>query len=60
MSALIVRETGTELTDKAVEAHCRERLAGFKIPRTILFDEQPLPRTPTGKVQKFLLVDRYS
>jgi acyl-CoA synthetase (AMP-forming)/AMP-acid ligase II len=34
-------------------------LAGFKIPRTILFDENPLPRTPTGKVQKFRLVERF-
>lgn len=46
-------------TAEALQAHCRERLAGFKIPRTLLFDTQPLPRTPTGKVQKFLLVERY-
>lgn len=43
----------------AVEAACRERLAGFKIPRTIALQEEPLPRTPTGKVQKFLLVERH-
>lgn len=30
----------------------RERLAGFNIPRATLFDTNPLPRTPTGKVQK--------
>lgn len=41
-------------------AFCRERLAGFKIPRTILFEDQPLPRTPTGEVQKFLLVERFA
>ncbi|MFO1114399.1 MAG: AMP-binding protein [Beijerinckiaceae bacterium] len=61
VSALIVREAGQgEITAQTIEAHCRERLAGFKIPRTILFDTQPLPRTPTGKVQKFLLVERFS
>ncbi|HMN73790.1 MAG TPA: AMP-binding protein [Rhodoblastus sp.] len=61
VSALIVRDGQKgEVSAQAIEAHCRERLAGFKIPRTILFDEQPLPRTPTGKVQKFLLVERFS
>ena len=35
-------------------------VAGFKIPRKILFEREALPRTPTGKVQKFLLVERYS
>ena len=62
VSVLIVPngEAAAELSEQVVEAFCRERLAGFKIPRTILFDEVPLPRTPTGKVQKFLLVDRFS
>ena len=32
---------------------CRERLAGYKIPRTVVFSE--LPKTSTGKVQKFKL-----
>ncbi len=61
VSVLIVRsgDAGDTLTEQAVEAHCRERLAGFKIPRTILFGEDALPRTPTGKVQKFLLVERF-
>ena len=34
-------------------AFCRERLAGFKIPRRFLFRE--LPKTATGKIQKFAL-----
>ncbi|MEI2733358.1 MAG: AMP-binding protein [Rhodoblastus sp.] len=61
VSALIVRDAQKgDVTSDAVEAFCRERLAGFKIPRTILFEDQPLPRTPTGKVQKFLLVERFA
>lgn len=60
VAALIVRDPARgETSAQSVEAFCRERLAGFKIPRTILFDDAPLPRTPTGKVQKFLLVERY-
>ncbi len=35
---------------------CRENMAGFKVPRTVVFG--PLPKTSTGKVQKFLLRDR--
>ena len=34
-------------------AFCRERLAGFKCPKTVLFQE--LPKTSTGKIQKFEL-----
>jgi fatty-acyl-CoA synthase len=29
------------------------------VPRQIVVQEEPLPRTPTGKVQKFLLVERH-
>ena len=60
VSALIVPAPGATLDAAKVDAHCRERLAGFKIPRAIHFQDQPLPRTPTGKVQKFLLVERLS
>jgi len=45
---------------ETVEAACREQLAGFKVPRAIFLQDEPLPRTPTGKVQKFLLVERHS
>ncbi len=61
VAALIVRGTAQvePLSAESVEAFCRRRLAGFKTPKTILFSDEPLPRTPTGKVQKFLLVERY-
>ena len=39
-------------------AHCRQHLAGFKIPRSIDFEPQ-LPREPTGKLRKHLIRDRY-
>lgn len=35
---------------------CREHLAGFKLPKTVVFGE--LPKTSTGKIQKYLLRDR--
>ncbi len=37
-------------------AWCRERLAKFKAPKHIVFG--PLPKTPTGKIQKFVLRDK--
>ncbi len=41
------------LTAEAVIQYCRQRLPGFKTPRHIVF--QALPRTATGKLQKFVL-----
>ncbi len=32
---------------------CRQKLARFKVPRTVVFG--PLPKTSTGKIQKFVL-----
>jgi fatty-acyl-CoA synthase len=37
-------------------AFCRERLARFKVPKAIEFGD--LPKTSTGKIQKFRLRDR--
>jgi fatty-acyl-CoA synthase len=39
-----------------VIAFCRERMARFKVPKTVVFG--PLPKTSTGKIQKFVLRDR--
>jgi acyl-CoA synthetase (AMP-forming)/AMP-acid ligase II len=39
-------------------AYCRERLAGFKCPRSVDFDAH-LPRLPTGKLAKHVLRARY-
>ena len=39
-------------------AFCRERLAAFKCPRSIDFEDE-LPRQDTGKLYKRLLKDRY-
>ena len=44
------------LTADDLIAWCRKNLAGYKVPRTIVFEE--LPKTNTGKIQKFKLRDR--
>jgi fatty-acyl-CoA synthase len=51
--AFVALKDGAVLTEAELIAFCKTQLAGFKVPRTIVFG--PLPRTQTGKVQKFLL-----
>jgi len=56
--AVVVRAPGSDLTEDDVIGHCKERLARFKVPRRVIFmDAHELPTTPTGKIQKFRLVD---
>jgi fatty-acyl-CoA synthase len=43
-------------TAEEIIAFCREHLAHFKAPRTVMFG--PLPKTSTGKIQKFVLRER--
>ena len=45
-----------QTTSEDLIAHCRQHLASFKVPKTVVFG--PLPRTSTGKIQKFVLRDR--
>ena len=42
-----------EVAEEDIIAHCREHLARFKVPKTVIFTE--LPKTSTGKIQKFVL-----
>ncbi|WP_438503070.1 AMP-binding enzyme, partial [Acinetobacter baumannii] len=59
VTSLVVPQDGADLMAATLEVHCRSRLAGFKTPKQFIIETQPLPRTPTGKVQKFLLVERF-
>ncbi|HAA91775.1 MAG TPA: acyl-CoA synthetase [Rhodospirillaceae bacterium] len=47
---------GSDLTESAVIDFCRENMARFKAPGRVVFGE--LPKTSTGKIQKFVLRDR--
>jgi acyl-CoA synthetase (AMP-forming)/AMP-acid ligase II len=60
VAAVVVAAEGAAVDGDAVIRACRSRLAGFKTPKEIIVQSEPLPRTPTGKVQKFLLVERYA
>ncbi|MEP0708498.1 MAG: acyl-CoA synthetase [Parvibaculum sp.] len=51
--AFITLRKGAALSEADVIAYCREHLAHFKCPKTVVFTD--LPKTSTGKVQKFKL-----
>jgi fatty-acyl-CoA synthase len=51
--AFVTLKDGSAATAEELTSFCRGRLAGFKVPRTFVFG--PLPKTATGKIQKYLL-----
>lgn len=53
----VVPKEGIDITPLELRDYCRDRLAGFKVPRQIIIDRD-LPRGPTGKVLKRLLRER--
>ncbi len=54
--AFVQLKPGTQATEDEMIAFCRDRLAHFKAPKSVVFG--PLPTTATGKVQKFTLRER--
>ncbi len=51
--AFVELKAGAQTTAQDIVAHCKKHLAGFKVPRAVVFGE--LPKTSTGKIQKFEL-----
>jgi fatty-acyl-CoA synthase len=54
--AFVALKPGASATPEEIIAFCREHLAKFKCPATVEFAE--LPKTSTGKIQKFVLRDK--
>ena len=51
--AFLEIKAGASVTEADIITHCKQHLAGYKVPRAIVFGE--LPKTSTGKIQKFEL-----
>ena len=51
--AFVELKAGATTTAADIVGHCKKHLAGFKVPRAVVFGE--LPKTSTGKIQKFEL-----
>ena len=51
--AFVTLKEGDPTTAEEIIAFCRDNMAHYKVPRTVVFG--PLPKTSTGKLQKFKL-----
>jgi acyl-CoA synthetase (AMP-forming)/AMP-acid ligase II len=58
IKALVVLAEGATATEADIIAHCKQRMAGFKAPTSVEFRDA-IPRTATGKIQKFKLREPY-
>jgi fatty-acyl-CoA synthase len=54
--AFLELREGAHVDAEALKAFCRQHLAGYKVPKSFVFG--PIPKTSTGKVQKFALRER--
>jgi fatty-acyl-CoA synthase len=54
--AFVELKPGASASEDELIEHCRRTLARFKAPKKVVFGE--LPKTSTGKIQKFVLRDR--
>ena len=54
--AFVELKPEASLTEAEVIEHCRAQLARYKVPKSVVFGE--LPKTSTGKIQKFILRER--
>jgi acyl-CoA synthetase (AMP-forming)/AMP-acid ligase II len=63
VTAVVIRKAGVtaaDLDDKKLMAFCRGKIAGYKLPKDVLFiDEDQMPRTPTGKILHRKLRDKF-
>jgi fatty-acyl-CoA synthase len=55
-AAYVTLQEGASATEQELIEHVKTRLARFKAPKTVIFGE--LPKTSTGKIQKFVLRDK--
>jgi len=55
VKAIVVSKPGTTVDEAALDAFCREKLSGYKVPAHWEIREEPLPRNATGKVLKNVL-----
>jgi fatty-acyl-CoA synthase len=56
--AFVELKDNAQATEAEIMAFCRQQMPGFKTPKAVVFG--PIPKTSTGKIQKFLLRDQVS
>ena len=50
--AIVVPREGTAPTEQDIIAHCRTLIAGYKCPKSVVFQDTPLPKSGAGKILK--------
>jgi acyl-CoA synthetase (AMP-forming)/AMP-acid ligase II len=58
VTAFIIPKPGEKITEEEMIAFCKEKMAGFKVPKRVIFDTE-LPRNPSGKVLKYKLKEKH-
>ena len=58
VTAVVVPKPGEQIKEEEIIALCKKELAGFKVPKGVIFVDQ-LPKTPTGKILKRDLRQKY-
>uniref|UniRef100_A0A7C9EC21 4-coumarate--CoA ligase n=1 Tax=Opuntia streptacantha TaxID=393608 RepID=A0A7C9EC21_OPUST len=54
--AFVKLKNGHEASEQEIVMFCRDRLPHFMVPKSVVFDE--IPKTATGKIQKFILREK--
>jgi long-chain acyl-CoA synthetase len=57
--AIVVAHPGTTVTGEELRTHCRQSIAGYKVPKAIEISTEPLPKSGPGKILKRVLRDHY-
>ncbi|MBN1573167.1 MAG: AMP-binding protein [Deltaproteobacteria bacterium] len=58
LTAVVMRNPRMDITKKGLHRFCSERLDAIETPKKFIFTTN-LPRTPTGKIKKYLLTEKY-
>ncbi|WP_096436404.1 class I adenylate-forming enzyme family protein [Alteribacter populi] len=58
VTAIVVPKDGEYIDEQEFRQFCREKLAGYKVPRNIVFEKQ-LPRNASGKILKYKLRQKF-
>jgi acyl-CoA synthetase (AMP-forming)/AMP-acid ligase II len=59
VTAVVLKHPQKDVTEEELIEYCREKIAHFKAPKKVIFTDS-IPRTVTGKVTKYVLVEKYS
>ncbi|MET0787011.1 MAG: long-chain fatty acid--CoA ligase, partial [Paenisporosarcina sp.] len=59
VAAIIVSKTGEPINKEELLSYCKERLAGYKVPK-IFFYADVLPRNASGKILKYQLRESFN